>query len=251
MSYGGDIRYASGTPTAAAFAGSATPVVVDPDAGTLWVLKTGDVVAQIGSGSGGVTDGDKGDVTVTGGGLIWTIDNGVVTYAKMQNVTDARLLGRSAGSAGSPMEITVGAGLSLTAGALTATGSSTPDDASALNAGQAYNRQIMPVAFVDDAAEVVTDRVYNRYIPPAPIWDESGPLLSARTFNRQVLPVMTGDDAGQLLSVRTYARQVMPSSMGDDAGQLISGRAYSRQVLPSAIPPDESQFILANQIYGQ
>jgi hypothetical protein len=123
MSYGGDVRYAPGTPTAAAFSGSNTPIVVDPTAGTMWVLKTGDVVAQIGSGSGGVTDGDKGDITVSGGGLIWTIDAGVVTYAKMQNVTDARLLGRSAGSAGSPMEITVGAGLSLAAGALTATGS--------------------------------------------------------------------------------------------------------------------------------
>jgi hypothetical protein len=123
MSYGGDVRYAPGTPTAAAFSGSNTPIVVDSTAGTMWVLKTGDVVAQIGAGAGGVTDGDKGDITVTGGGLIWTIDNGVVTYAKMQNVTDARLLGRSAGSAGSPMEITVGSGLSLSAGTLTATGS--------------------------------------------------------------------------------------------------------------------------------
>lgn len=48
--------------------------------------------------------------------------NQIVTYAKIQNVTDARLLGRSAGSAGAPMEITVGSGLSLAAGALTATG---------------------------------------------------------------------------------------------------------------------------------
>lgn len=45
----------------------------------------------------------------------------MVTYAKIQNVTDVRLLGRSAGSAGSPMEITVGTGLSLAAGALTST----------------------------------------------------------------------------------------------------------------------------------
>lgn len=44
-----------------------------------------------------------------------------VTYAKMQDVTDNRLLGRSAGSAGDVQEIQMGTGLSLTAGVLTAT----------------------------------------------------------------------------------------------------------------------------------
>ena len=42
-----------------------------------------------------------------------------VTYAKIQHVTDARLIGRSAGTNGVPQEITVGAGLSLAGGALT------------------------------------------------------------------------------------------------------------------------------------
>lgn len=42
-----------------------------------------------------------------------------VTYAKIQHVTDARLLGRSAGTNGIPQELTVGSGLTLSAGALT------------------------------------------------------------------------------------------------------------------------------------
>lgn len=42
-----------------------------------------------------------------------------VTYAKIQHVTDARLIGRSAGTNGVAQEITVGAGLSLAGGALT------------------------------------------------------------------------------------------------------------------------------------
>jgi hypothetical protein len=50
------------------------------------------------------------------------IDNDAVTYAKIQNVTDARLLGRSAGSGGDVQEIPVGSGLILSAGVLTATG---------------------------------------------------------------------------------------------------------------------------------
>lgn len=51
------------------------------------------------------------------------VNNSSITFAKFQNITDARLLGRSAGSAGVMQEITVGAGLSLAAGALTSTGS--------------------------------------------------------------------------------------------------------------------------------
>jgi hypothetical protein len=41
-----------------------------------------------------------------------------VTYAKIQHVNDAKLLGRSSGSAGIPQEITVGSGLTLSGGAL-------------------------------------------------------------------------------------------------------------------------------------
>lgn len=63
-------------------------------------------------------NGDKGDITVSGSGDTWTIDNDVVTFAKFQNITDARLLGRSAGSDGDMQHITVGTGLSLSAGAL-------------------------------------------------------------------------------------------------------------------------------------
>jgi hypothetical protein len=56
---------------------------------------------------GTILDGDKGDITVSGTGATWTIDNGVVTYAKMQNVSATdRILGRSSAGAGSVQEIT-------------------------------------------------------------------------------------------------------------------------------------------------
>ena len=53
-----------------------------------------------GGGGGGLSDGDYGDITVSGGATVLTIDNDVVTYAKMQNVSAAdRLLGRGNGAA--------------------------------------------------------------------------------------------------------------------------------------------------------
>jgi hypothetical protein len=65
-----------------------------------------------------------GDVTASAGSNATTIANAAVTYAKIQNVTDARLLGRSSGSAGPPIEITAGAGLSLSGGVLSTSGGS-------------------------------------------------------------------------------------------------------------------------------
>ncbi len=57
--------------------------------------------------TGGVTDGDKGDITVSGTGSSWVIDNQAVTYAKIQNVSATdKLLGRSTAGAGSVEEIT-------------------------------------------------------------------------------------------------------------------------------------------------
>ena len=75
------------------------------------------------SGGGGISDGDKGDITVSSSGAVWTIDNDVVTYAKMQNVSAAsKLLGRGDSGAGDPQEITLGSGLSMSGTTLNSSG---------------------------------------------------------------------------------------------------------------------------------
>jgi hypothetical protein len=72
--------------------------------------------------SSGVSDGDKGDITVTASGATWTVDNDAITYAKMQNVSAAdRLLGRgNGGGSGDTQEITLGTNLSMSGTTLNA-----------------------------------------------------------------------------------------------------------------------------------
>ena len=56
------------------------------------------------------------------GNVIVGITDGGVTLAKIQDITDGRILGRSAGSDGPPQEITIGSGLQLSGGELAVAG---------------------------------------------------------------------------------------------------------------------------------
>jgi len=53
-------------------------------------------------GGGGVSDGDKGDITVSGSGSTWTIDNNTVTLAKMADVATSSVFYRKTTGTGTP-----------------------------------------------------------------------------------------------------------------------------------------------------
>jgi hypothetical protein len=69
-------------------------------------------------GGSGITDGDKGDVTVSGSGTVWTVDARAITAGKLFEVGATKLLGRHTGTAGDVQEISVDGGLEFHGGQL-------------------------------------------------------------------------------------------------------------------------------------
>jgi hypothetical protein len=75
--------------------------------------------------SSGVSDGNKGDITVASGGTVWTVNNGAVSYnelAALPSFTGPVVAGRESGT-GALQGLTLGTGLSISGGVLSATAS--------------------------------------------------------------------------------------------------------------------------------
>ena len=65
-----------------------------------------------------ISDGDKGDITISDSASVFTIDNGVVTLAKMANIASGYLIGRGTAATGVPEAVLPSADFTMSAGAI-------------------------------------------------------------------------------------------------------------------------------------
>lgn len=150
-----------------------------------------------GSNLSGTNTGDQtitltGDVTGSGtGSFAATIANDAVTFAKFQNITTARLLGRATGGSGDMEEITLGTGLSYAGTTLNVSGfSSSTLVTNHIFVGNGSNLAT-DVAMSGDATIVASGA-----LTLASILSAGGPTGSAT-----VTPIITWDAKGRLTAV--------------------------------------------------
>jgi hypothetical protein len=186
-----------------------------------------DIKAVVLSNTTGTNTGDQtitltGDVTGTGTGTFTsTIANSAVTYAKMQNVTAGKLLGSTNTSAAAPGEVTIGTGLSLTNGTLTASGTG----------GTVTNVNPITVTasgstFTSTVTNATTTPAITLTIPLASVAGTTAGLLSNTdyaTFNAKQDALIAGSGisiASNTISATGLTTSNLSSSAGIVNGQL-------------------------------
>lgn len=80
------------------FGTAAAGIVPQSGGGTVNFLRADGSWAAPPAGGGGIADGDKGDITVSASGATWTIDAGAVSFTKIQQIFDQRILGNVSGA---------------------------------------------------------------------------------------------------------------------------------------------------------
>ncbi|HYV95378.1 MAG TPA: hypothetical protein VE978_26630, partial [Chitinophagales bacterium] len=195
---------------------SSTKLSFTPSTGTLTSVAfvgalTGNVTGNI-TGSSGSTTGNAATVTtnanltgdVTSTGNASTIAANVVTYSKFQQVATNSLLGRSTAGTGNIELISLGSGLSLTAGTLSATNNATVTSFSSGNLSPLFTTSVSTSTSTPALSFVLSNASANTYFGNA-TGSSAAPSFSAaaaltKTDDANVTLTLGGSPSTSLLT---------------------------------------------------
>jgi hypothetical protein len=181
-------------------------------------------------GGGGVSDGDKGDITVSSGGATWTIDNGAVTLAKQANMATASLVYRKTAGSGAP-EVQTLATLKTDLGL---TGTNSGDQTTIV--GITGTKAEFNTAVTDGNFLYVGDAPTAHTHPASDISDST-------TAGRAMVTAATAAAQTALLDVATSgAKGLAPASGGGTSNFLRADLTWASPGGGGGTPPDIQDF---------
>ena len=144
-------------------------------------VRAGGVSLVVGASGGGVADGDKGDITVSGAGTAWAIDTGVVTLAKMASVATATIFGRTTAGTGAPESLTATQARTV----LNVANGATANSADATLLARASHTGTQTAATISDFDEAAQDAI-GAMVNPSLVYTDATPSLARAALTGDV-----------------------------------------------------------------